>query len=721
MVRVVRTVCGGCMCECGVLVYVDEKNRVFRIEGDPKHPLNEGYMCPKGLSFMQLVYHPERLKYPLKRAGERGEGKWKRVSWDEALNEISNELLKIREKYGPESIAISYGTYPKRVAIGLSIFLASLGSPNQLIGNCHYCYTPHAIADLLTCGEIYTCELGVPDYRKSKCIVLWGYNPLHTYPPLAKKIIEAKGEGAKLIVVDPRYTELASIADLWLQVRPGTDCALALGILNVIINRKLYDSEFVDKWCYGFKELCERVQKYPPERVEEITWVPKEKIIEAAELYATLKPASLHSHLGVSMSFNSVQASRALSILVAITGNLDIRGGAEFPNYPIKLTYMNIKRRLRLSPEVERKTIGSDKYPLLAGPESFRCLPHPPSVFEAMLTGKPYPIKALICTSNLVISFEDGRKVVEAFKKLDLLIVMDFFMTPTAELADYVLPSATYLECDDICDAFCYMNFIAARQRVIEPLYECRDDNEVLFELLRRMQVELPFPASTYREFLDYRLSDLGLTFEEFKEIGYIASEFIEKKYEKGFLREDGEPGFRTPTGKVELYSTILEKYGYDPLPEYVEPPESPYSAPDVAEKYPLILITGARHISSYQTMGHNIPYLRELLPHPLIEIHPETAESLGIKDGDWVFIETPYSEQRVKMRAKLTYGIHPKVVSAQALWWYPEEKTFEDRAFKFNINVAIPLKSPYGYGPIVGTNIMRGRLCRVYKAEDET
>ena len=705
------------MCECGVLVHVDENGKAFYIEGDPQHPLNEGYMCPKGLSFLQLVYHPERLKYPLKRTGGKGEGRWKRITWEEALNNISRELLRIKNEYGPEAIAVSYGTYPKRVAIGLSIFLAALGSPNQLIGNCHYCYTPHLTADVLTCGEVYTCELGVPDYRRSKCIVLWGFNPLHTYPPLGKKIIEAKNRGAKLIVVDPRLTELAAMADVWLQVRPGTDGALALGMLNVIINRKLYDQDFVEKWCYGFDELAKRVQEYPPERVEEITWVPKKDIIEAAEIYATSKPASLQSHLGVSMSYNSVQASRALSILVAITGNLDVKGGAEFPNYPIKLTYMNLKRQLRLIREIEEKAIGAETYPLLSGPDSFRCLTHPPSVIEAMLTGKPYPIKALITASNPAVSFEDSRKVVEAYKNLDMLVVMDFFMTPTAELADYVLPSATYLECDDICDALCYTHFITARQKVIQPVGECRDDNEVLFELAKRMGLKLPFPVSTYKEFLDYRVKELGMTFEEFKKKGYAFSEVIEERYKKGLLREDGKPGFRTPTGKCELYSTLLEKYGYDPLPNYVEPPEGPYSTPELAREYPLILITGARHISSYQTMGHNIPYLRELLPYPLVEIHPETAEKLGIKDGDWVYIETAKGHGRVRLKAALTYGVHPQVVSAQALWWYPEEKEYEKKTFESNVNVIIPLKPDYGYEPIVGTTIMRGILCKVYKA----
>ncbi|MDI9619385.1 MAG: molybdopterin-dependent oxidoreductase [Candidatus Nezhaarchaeota archaeon] len=721
MPRVVRTVCGGCMCECGVLAHVADDGRVVRLEGDPNHPLSEGYMCPKGLSFLQTLYHPDRLKHPLKRVGEKGEGKWRRISWEEALEEVCSKLLEIKEKYGPESISISYGTYPKRVAVGLSIFLASLGSPNQLIGNCHYCYTPHLTADLLTCGEAYTCELGVPDFRVSRCVVLWGYNPVHTFPALGKRIVEAKKRGAKLIVIDPRFTELASMADLWLQVRPGTDGALALGMLNVVINERLYDADFVERWCYGFNALAERAQEYPPEKVEEITWVPRQQIVEAARLYATLKPAALHSHLGVSMSYNSVQASRAISILVAITGNLNVRGGAELPQYPIKLTYMNLKRQLRLPPEVEGKTIGAHKYPLLSGPTSFRCLPHPPSVFEAMLTGKPYPIKALVATSNLAVNFEGTREVVEALKKLELLVVMDFFMTPTAELADYVLPSATYLECEDICDAFCYTNFIAARQRVIEPLHECRDDNEVLFELMRRMKLKIPFPVSSYRELLDYRLRELGLTFEDFKKKGYIASEVLaERRYERGMLREDGKPGFRTPTGKCELYSTLLEKYGYDPLPEYVEPPESPYSTPELASEYPLILITGSRHIASYQSMGHNVPYLRELLPNPLLEMHPQTASAYGIEEGDWVYVETPMSKGKVKLKAFLSYGINPRVVSAQALWWYPEGETYEDRAVKYNVNSIIPMKPPYGYEPIVGTRVLRGLLCRVRRAGGE-
>lgn len=717
--KVVRTVCQGCMSECGVLVHVRD-GKAVKIEGDPDHPLNHGFMCPKGLSYLQTVYHPDRVIYPLKRIGARGEGRFKRVSWDDALDDIAQRLLKVMETYGPEGIAYSMGTYPKNAVLSYTGFLTAIGSPGYCSTNPHVCGSPHFIADRITAETYYTCYMGYPDFNDSRCIVLWGVNPQASEPPVAKEILQARRLGAKLLVIDTRFNELAAKADLWLQPRPATDSALALGMINIICQEELYDKAFGEKWCVGFNELQERAREYPPERVAEITWVPKEKIVEAARLYATIKPATLQSGLGTSMHDNSFQTCRAISILPALTGNLDVKGGNIF-NVPYHhlpvLTYMNMRKLLRPPAEVEAKQLGAEDFPLWAGPKSLRGQAHPPSVIKAMLTGQPYPVKALLCTNNLVSVMEDPRTIVEALKKLDLLLVFDFFMTPTAELADYVLPPATYLEREDLEDSWAYSRFVCARPRVIEPVGECRDEDEVIFDLLKRMKIEFPLPVDSNRGLLDYQLREAGVDFEEFCRRGILFGTVTERKYEAGALREDGKSGFNTPSGKVELYSARLkEVYGQDSLPYYKEPTQSPISTPELAKDYPFILITGTRHITSYNSNNHNIPWLRELFPAPTVEVHPDTAVELGIEEGDWVWIETPRGKGRVKHKAHLTLGLHPKVINTLSNWWYPEEEEpdREKRWYEVNPGCLIYIDPPYD--PAIGSTLFRGMLCKIYK-----
>jgi anaerobic selenocysteine-containing dehydrogenase len=717
--KIVRTVCDSCMCQCGCLVHVKD-GRAKKLEGNPDHPASRGFMCPKGLSTLQTVYHPDRIIYPLKRTGDRGEGKWQRVSWDEALDDISERILKVKEVYGPESILYSFGTYPAKNGIaGYVGLMGALDSPGSLAPNCHYCYTPHIIGCTLTGGMVYDCEMGCPDFKESQLVVLWGWNPAASFPSFAKQILDAQKQGTKLLVINPQFTEFASKADLWLQPRPATDAALALGMINIIIEERLYDQDFVDKWCVGFDELRQRAREYTPDRVEEITWVPKDKIIEAARLYSATRPSHLHTHNGTTYATNVVQTSRAIAILPALTGNIDVRGGNVFTmlNYPPVLTYMNMRQSLRPSAVSEDKQLGSERFPLLAGSKSLRGYAHPPMVYQAMLTGKPYPIKAYICTTNNLISFEAGRSVAEALAQLDLLVVPDFFMTPTAEMADYILPPATWLEREDVVDSFGYYGYVCARPKAIEPVGECRDDDEVAFELLKKMNLKYPIPGvDSNRNLMNYQLRGLGIDFDEFCRREIVFGTINERRYETGELRKDGKPGFNTPSGKVELYSEHLKEIGQDPLPSHKESYESLVNTPEIAKDYPLILIGGSRHIASFNTAGHNLPWLRELLPHPVIEIHRDTAKELGIEENDWVWIETPRGSGRVKQKAHLTFGIHHKVVHAQSLWWYPEESDREKRWYQPNINTVMSWDAPYD--PICGATLLKGGLCTIYKAD---
>ena len=710
-VKTAQTICQGCHMSCGIIVHVKE-GKIVKIDGDPDHPTSRGMICPKGIGYQQIVHHPDRLTHPLKRAGEKGEGKWQRVSWDEALDTIAARLTEIRDEYGPESIVTTCGGNPRRSMPATRLLAESIGSPNWSYTDAFFCWGPHVVAEYSTYGLRITTDVNA-DCRNGKCIIIWGGNPVQTHTVWAKNMMEARAEGARVIVVDPRLTATASKAAIWLQPRPGTDGALALGMLNVIINEELYDREFVAGWCDGFEELRERVQEYPPEKVAGITWVAAEDIERVARIYATTKPACLYLRVANELSFNSTQTSRAVACMIAVTGNIDVKGGNAMPCLPTgllgRMFYVN--KEWRLPDEVEEKRLGAKEFPLLCGPKSAFGLFHTPTVFKAALTGKPYPVKAMFLTNNLCVSMPNSREVYEALKSLDLMVAEELFMTPTAELADIVLPAATYFEVNELIDR--YPNFVTARRKVIEPVGECRDEMWITYEIVKRMGLKFTgWPELQNRnwdEYEDFRLKDSGLTFKDVKVGEYIFGVTEYRKYQKN--------GFNTPSGKVELYSSLFKEFGYDPLPHHVEPFESPISTPELAEKYPLILISGGRQLPYFHSLGHQAPWLRELVPDPIIEIHPDAAEELSIKEGDWVWIETPRGEGRIKQRARLTRAIHPKVVHAVAQWWYPEKPAPDHGVWESNINVLTTSDPPYE--PICGTCAVRGLLCKIYKVTE--
>jgi len=709
--RTVRTVCQSSHFECGVIVHVED-GKVTKIEGDPHHPTSKGFICVKGRAQPELLYHPDRLKYPLRRSGERGDGKWERISWDEALGGIAEKLTEIKEKYGPESIASIHGTGPRASTMALRLLTFALGSPNEISTDLHICFAPSLVAERCTFGSSIMMEKG-PDYLSAKCISVFGGNPLASHPPRGLDILEAKRKNdAKLIVIDPRRIPLAAKADLWLQIRPGTDLALALGMINVIIEEQLYDKEFVDKWCYGFDMLAQHIKRYSPEKVADITWLPVDKIREAARIYATTKPATLHHRVAVEHNINSTQTDRALAILIALTGNIDVKGGNLFTMSKEGYIYTHMLRsdkQFRPDAEVEEKRIGSKKYPLIAGSDSLYQFVHATLAVEAMETGKPYPIKALYCAGGNPLNMQNSKRVWKVLKEnLELHVVADFFMQPVAELADYVLPAAVWLEREECCEMM-YMNCIAARQKVIEPLHECWDDMKIAIELVKRIPwADRKFlPWNNVNEYNEWRVKGMGMTFDELNQEGYIVVPAEYKKYES--------KGFNTPTGKVELYSTFFEKHGHDPLPTFVEPPESPVSTPELMEDYPLILFTGGRYIGYFHSEGRQISQLRKLVPDPEIEIHPHTAKTMAIKDGDWVWVETPSIRgERVKFKAKLTNNIHPKMAHAPHGWWFPEKPPPEHGCFDSNINVILSDTGPRE--EICGSVATRGTLCKIYK-----
>ncbi len=699
--EVVRSGCCLCSKGCGVLVHL-ENGKVVKVEGDPENPINKGTLCSKGLASVEILYHPDRLKHPLRRVGERGEAKWHQISWDEALSIVATELIKARDNYGAESVAFMKGA-ARGIQDGCLYRLANAFGTPHFVTQDYVCSLPSYFAAEVTCG--YRPN---PDYERAPaCIVVWGSNRVETGITEYLPLLEALNKGAKLIVIDPRRTELAEKADLWLRLRPGSDLALALGMMNVIINEGLLDKAFVDEWTVGFDRLREHVQQYPPEKVTEITWVPADMVKKAARLYATTKPAILPSGNGYEHNVNSFQMGRAAAILRAITGNLDVPGGEVQSSPTGILTWLAPELTLanELPADKWAKRVDADLKLLPAYPPLSLVMPY--RIVKAILEEDPYPIRAAyIQAANVLLTYSNAHETYRALNKLDFLAVAEWFMTPTAELADIVLPAATYLEFDSISSP----NFEpTARIRVqlipkVAEIAECRSDFEILNELAKKLGLGKYFWDNT-ESFLDYLLKPAGLTFEEFRKIGAIEGGKRYKKYETD--------GFNTPSGKVELYSNQLTEWGFDPLPAYREPPETPYSDPRLAKEYPLVF-TSYKAEPYRHSGGKQIASLRGSHPEPVISIHPQTASKLGIAEGDWVYIET--KRGRIKQKASLMDSLDPRVVIADYGWWFPEKGAAELYGWaESNVNILTDDKPPYSYE--IGATNLRGILCKVYKA----
>jgi anaerobic selenocysteine-containing dehydrogenase len=463
--------------------------------------------------------------------------------------------------------------------------------------------------------------------------------------------------------------------------------------------------------------LKESVSQYTPEKVAEITWVPADKIVAAARFYAKSKPSALHWGLPVDTIASTTPTSQAIAHLWCLTGNLDIPGGNVIARYPFDVTTYPFHSGvgiLDLPPETKEKRIGTWKYGAF---RDFRAWAQPDMVLEQIFTGDPYPVKGMwIQTSNPIANTGlDPHKWHEALKKLDFVAVVDLFMTPTAMLADIVLPAASFLEKDSLKGWWVPLQAI----QKVTTVEDCRSDVEINFELAKRFKPDLPW--KTVEQLYDHLLTPSGLTYRQLCDKGWMIppaghSTAPYRRHENGLLRKDSRPGFQTPSGMIELYSSWLEYWGLEPLPFYEEPPFSPVSTPDLHKEYPLILTTGARSPAYFHSEHRQIPWLREIDPEPNIEIHPETVRELGLRDGDMVYVENWLG--RCQRRVKATPIIHPKVVMVSAGWWFPEKPGKEPSLFgvwDVNVNQLMPMSynGESGYGcPL------KSILCKVYKAE---
>jgi anaerobic selenocysteine-containing dehydrogenase len=693
-----KTVCRACHGGCGAILSVRD-NKLVSVRPNPESPLNKGWMCVKGLRAPEIVHHPDRLKWPLKRKGSRGSGEWEKISWDDALDKIALRLDSIRGESGPESIALGQGT-GRHHYLHVVRFANALGTPNWYEPGLAQCFIPRITVSYLTYGGFV-----VGDYYgavRPKCILFWGHNPLvsNADGEIGINARRALDTGSFGIAVDPRRSETAKRCSLWLPLRPGTDDALALAMIHILLKEEMYDRDFVNMWTTGFEELRQHVMPYTPEWAEKITWVPASDIIKAVRMYATKKPAILEWGLAIEQNNNSLQTVRAIAILRALTGNIDVPGG--------DIIGMNIIRgypvlKEKLPGEMIKKRLGADKFKLLGGWRAFMPSAHIPTLFNAMRTGEPYRVRGLlIFGNNPLATVANPKEIDSSLRKLDLLVVTDLFMTPTAELADYVLPAAYWPEVEQVIGfPLVAENLVAAQMKALQT-GECRQDEWILDELSVRLK--LPDSERRLQDVMNFQLEPLGMTYQKLQKKGYVYPPHTYRKYEKN--------GFRTPTRKVELYSRALKKMGYDPLPGYREPSESPVQTPELLKEFPYVLTTGSRRMEFFHSEHRQVRSLRRLRPDPQAEIHTMTAKKHNIQQGDWVRVTSPRGSARFK--ALLSEDIQPDVVNVEHGWWFPEKPGPDHGIWESNANVLTSNAMPYD--PAFGTYQLRGLLCRIEK-----
>ena len=701
--RIVKSVCRGCHGGCGALLHV-RGDTLLKVEGNPDAPLNHGSLCPIGYSAPDLVHHPDRLTHPMRRKGARGSGEWQRITWDDALGEMAETLNRIRATDGAHTIVMGTGT-GRHHAAWVSRFGHALGTPNWCEPGFAQCFFPRLNTLKLTYGGILCNDLAGD--TPPACILYWGHNPVVSGPDGETRfaVRDALAHHPKTIVVDPRRSELARRADLWLPLRPGTDDALALAFCHVIITENLYDADFVARWTSGFDRLAAHVRGFTPEWAEPITTVPAEKIRAAARMFATTTPGMLEWGCAVDHTPNTIQTCRALAMLPALTGNIDRPGGWMFGmqalgGFPDLLD--------TLPPEVRAKRLGFDTYKLLAGEEAFFPGAHIPSVLRAMRTGDPYPINAfLVFGNNTLATYAGTQTIAEAMMNVPFITHTDLFLTPTANaFADIVLPAASWPELNQISAyPFFAENVLMPQQRAVRR-GECRSDEEIFVALARRMG--LAQCTEAVEDVLDAQLRAAGLPFDyaALCEAGHYEKPRAYRKYEAR--------GFDTPSGRIELYSTALERMGYPPLPVYAEPPESPLSRPDLAADFPLVLTTGARVPFFFTSEGRQITRLRKGRREPLADLHPDTAAAHGIADGDWMWIESPRG--KIRQRAHCVEGMQKDTVAIEFGWWYPESDAADKGITWSGANMLTSNAPPYD--PQMGTYQLRALLCRVARAE---
>jgi anaerobic selenocysteine-containing dehydrogenase len=668
-----------------------EQGRLVAAERLSPLPPEQRLTCPKLQAAPDIVYSPKRLTQPLIRDRRAAGQGFRTASWDEALERVAERFNHYRARHQAASVAWLRGMaadwgapwdYANRL-------MNAFGSPNTL-GNGSVCHVARDLAHTLTYGA-----MTAPQPHQARCILVWGKNDRNTCPAVHEAVLQARRRGARLIVVDPMRTELASEADLWLQIKPAHDGPLGMAMLHEIIAGDLYDAAFVRDWTVGFDALRRAAAAYPAERVAQRLWLTAEQIRQAARLYATGGPACIIDGNGLDMQVQTFEATRAVALLRALTGNLDRPGGDLLPQ-PVSTRPLQLRERQPAGPPPITCDYGlfNDYHPSW-GLQVQSCLP------DAILAGKPYPVRMLVVQSgNPVVSMMDSSRMEQALRALDFLVVIDPFMTRTACMADVILPACGCFEKTQLNRAAMRNNLVVLQNAVIEPLGESWPDWKIVFELGRRLGLEREFPWRTAEEAIDFQLQPAGLSTAMLRAhpAGLRSEETVYEKY--------AAAGFATPSGKVELYSERLRQHGHEAVPFEDGRLVNPIGFADRAEEYPFIGLSGQRSPCFTHSQFHQIPALRDQEPEALADLHPADAHALGIRDGDRLRIATPRGT--VRMKARLSEVVHAG--SVQIAWGWGEA----DPACNLN-----ELTDDRQRNLVTGTPAGWSFMCRVEKAEE--
>ena len=714
-----RGLCGICPAGCWVDVGYDESDRLVDIRPEEGEAL--GMICRRGVHAPEIVYSEHRLKYPMKRVGPKGDHEsFERISWDEAYDLIVEKLETIKAESGPEAVAVYTGRgafelslcdmyQPAEAAVSsASNVLFPFGSPNTM-GVGALCYVSFAMmAPHVTMGRMLIDMF--TDIEHAELLLVWGANPATDSPPLDMHRLEAAAKrGAEVVVIDPRRTETVQRTGAeWIPIRPGTDGALALGMLQVMIDEELYDEDFAENWTHGFDELSRYVQHFRSEVVEEITGVPAETVERLGRRVATAAGAAPIMYTGLEYSNTGLQAIRAVQTLFALGGQLDVPGGI---GLAMRDSHFPINHSTNLPNPAPERAVARDRLPLYT---HYRGEGHATGLIDAVLHEDPYRIRGLIVHgASILTSWPQTPVWRETLSKLDFLVTIDRQLTADAAYADLVLPATTMFEIESYMT---YGPIFRLREKVIEPVGEARNDYLIMTELAARLGYGEKFPQ-TEEAMIRHALDGSGYTLEDVREAGgqvRIDAPMMEyRKWEKGALRPDGKPGFDTPTGKFEIWSTTLEEYGYEPLPKYTEPKEGPKASPEVARDYPLVFNSGARPQTDFRSQHHGIEGLNKDHPEPTCHMHPGDAAERDIEPGDLVEVRTPRGA--VPFRAVVNDRIRAGGIECSMGGGGP---VGPEAWQKWNVNELTDLEN---YDEISGFPVYKSLLCDVVKVEAGT